>query len=247
MRTFWKLAWVQAKLYLREPLSVFFTLLLGPLLLLLFGLIFGNEPQEMFGGYGHLDISVPTYTAVIIGITALTAVPIVAATRREMGVLRRFAATPLRPLTYFLTDILAPYIFTLAGIGVLFLMGRLVYHVRFEGSWLSVMAGVCLSTLALFALGYTLAGLAPSARAAIVIGNVIIIPMNILSGALVPMEVLPEKVETIARFLPLTYAVSLLRGLWTGHSWSQHLTDVSVLIGLLLVGSLVTALTFKWE
>src|SRR5512139_754154 len=108
MLGFRKLTIVQAKLYLREPMAAFFTLLFGPSLLLLLGFIFGNEPSPATGGLGYLDQSVAAYMAMVIAIVGLTAVPISAALRRESGVLRRFSATPLRPLTYFLTDVLAP-------------------------------------------------------------------------------------------------------------------------------------------
>jgi ABC-2 type transport system permease protein len=109
MLGFRKLTLVQAKLYLREPMAAFFTLLFGPSLLILLGFIFGNDPDPMLGGLGYLDRSVSGYMAMIIGIVGLTAVPITSATRREAGVLRRFSATPLRPLTYFLTDVLVPF------------------------------------------------------------------------------------------------------------------------------------------
>src|SRR4030042_1381796 len=103
MPGFRKLAVVQAKLYLREPLNAFFTLAFGPSLFMLLGLIYGNKPDPMLGGVGYLDVSTPAYMAVIISVVGMTAVPITSATRRGMGVLRRFSVTPLRPLTSFLT------------------------------------------------------------------------------------------------------------------------------------------------
>jgi ABC-2 type transport system permease protein len=247
MHAFGKLAVVQTKLYLREPIALFFTLLFGPLMLVLMGFIFGNTPQPMFNGLGQMDISVPSYISLIVGITGLIAVPIAVTSRRELGVLRRFSATPLKPLTYFLADILAPFLVTLLGVLLLILLGFILYQVRFAGQWLSVFAGVCLSTLAFFAIGYALAGIVPNARIASVIGNVIIIPLNIFSGAMVPLEVMPAAVKEIARFNPLTYVVTLMRGLWFGESWGTHLLDVAVLAGLLIVGMVVVAYTFKWE
>ena len=247
MLGFQKLTLVQAKLYLREPMGVFFTLLFGPVLLILIGFVFGNDPDPMFGGLGYLDVSVPAYTAIIIGIAGLTTVPISSATRREMGVLRRFSATPLRPLTYFLTDVLVFFMMTLLGILLLFLVGKVVYNVRFEGNLFSVIAGICLGAFAFFALGYALAGLVPSARAATLVGNVVLFPMMFLSGALVPLEVMPQTVQTVSRFLPLTHLVALLRGLWFGKGWGDLLTEVVVLAGVLIVGMLIVARTFRWE
>jgi ABC-2 type transport system permease protein len=247
MLGFRKLTLVQAKLYLREPMAAFFTLLFGPSLLVLLGSIFGNDPDPMLGGLGYLDRSVSGYMAMIIGIVGLTAVPIGSATRRESGVLRRFAATPLRPLTYFLTDVLTPFVMTLVGILLLFLVGTVVYQVRFEGHLLSLLAGVSLGACAFFALGYGLVGLVPGARAVVVIGNVVLYPLMIFSGAMVPLEVMPEVVRTVSRYSPLTHLVTLLRGLWFGEAWGGYLTEVAVLAGIAIVGMLIVVRTFRWE
>jgi ABC-2 type transport system permease protein len=247
MRTFLKLAIVQTKLYLREPMGVFFTLLFGPLMLIMMGFIFGSKPQELLSGLSQLDVSVPTFSALIVGITGLMSIPIGTILRREMGVLRRFSATPLKPITCFLTDILAPFLVTLLGVGLLVAMGMLVYQVRFEGNWLSFIAGVCFGTLSFFALGYGLSGLFKTARVYTILGNVIIIPITILSGAMVPLEVMPQSIKEISRFDPLAHAVTLLRGLWFGEAWSQHLLEVAVLGGILILSMILIILTFKWE
>jgi ABC-2 type transport system permease protein len=247
MLGFRKLALVQTKLYVREPMAAFFTLAFGPSLLILLGLIFGNEPNPMTGGLGYLDLAVPGYMAMVIAIVGLTAVPIGSATRREAGVLRRFSATPLRPLTYFLTDVLAPFAMTLLGLLLLFLVGTVGFKVQFEGNLLSLLAGICLGACAFFALGYALVGLVPSTRAVVLIGNVVLYPLVIFSGATVPLEVMPEAVQTISRFLPLTHLVALLRGLWFGEAWGNYLTEAAVLAGVAIVGTLIVARTFRWE
>ena len=247
MLGFQKLTLVQAKLYLREPLNVFFTLAFGPSLLILLGFIFGNEPSQATGGLGYLDQSVPAYMAIIISIVGLTAVPISSAIRREAGVLRRFSATPLRPLTYFLTDVLVPFMMTLLGILLLVLVGTVVFGVRFEGNLFSLLAGISLGACAFFALGYALVGLVPNARAVVVIANVVLYPLMIFSGAMIPLEVMPDTVRTISRFLPLTHLVALLRGLWFGQPWGDLLTEVAVLGGMGIVGTLIVARTFRWE
>ena len=244
---FRKLTLVQAKLYLREPMSAFFTLLFGPSLLLLLGFIFGNEPSTATGGLGYLDQSVPAYMAMIVAIVGLTAVPINSAIRREAGVLRRFSATPLRPLTYFLTDVLVPFVMTVLGILLLVLVGMVVFGVRFEGNLFSLLGGIILGACAFFSLGYALVGLIPNSRAVVVIGNVVLYPLMIFSGAMVPLEVMPDTVRAISRYLPLTHLVALLRGLWFGKGWGDYLTEVAVLVGIAIVGVLIVTRTFRWE
>jgi ABC-2 type transport system permease protein len=247
MRALGKLTIVQAKLFIREPIAAFFALAFAPLVLILFGFIFGNEPVTEFGGLGSMDIAVPGYTAMIVGTVGLMSVPIATAARREAGVLRRFRATPLRPLTYIVTDVLVYLAMTLLGILLLVLVGKIVYNVRFEGSLHNVLAAVALGSFAFMALGYVLAGVAPTARVAQVVAMVLFYPMMFLSGASIPLEVMPESVQRAARFLPLTHVVTLVKGLWFGASWGDHLTEVAVLVGILIVGAIVAARVFRWE
>jgi ABC-2 type transport system permease protein len=100
---------------------------------------------------------------------------------------------------------------------------------------------------AFFSLGYALAGLIPSARAATALGNIILIPMMYFSGAPIPSEVMPETVQKVSRLLPLTHLVSLLKSLWFGGEWGDHLTALAMLIGVLVVSVIVTIRTFRWE
>jgi ABC-2 type transport system permease protein len=76
---------------------------------------------------------------------------------------------------------------------------------------------------------------------------VIFYPMMFLSGASVPLEVMPEGVRSISNFLPLTHVVTLLRGLWFGEGWGEHLTEVIILGGILVVGAGLAARFFRWE
>jgi ABC-2 type transport system permease protein len=248
MRALWKLTLVGAKLYLREPVAAFFTIVYAPMMLVLFGSIYGNAPSPLFGGRGTMDISVPAYIGLIIVTVGLMSVPIGMASRREAGVLRRYQATPLRPVIYLTADVLVYFGMTLLGVVLLILTGRKIgYNVRFDGNVVSVLVGFSLGTLSFFALGFLIASLAPTARIAQTVGIVMAFPMMFLSGATIPLEVLPATVREIARFIPLTHVVTLLRGLWVGEAWSKHLTEVAVLVGLLVIGTAVSAKTFRWE
>jgi ABC-2 type transport system permease protein len=247
MRAFWKLTLTQAKLYLREPIAAFFTIVYAPMMLVLFGTIYGNEPTPMFGGRGTVDVSVPAYIGLIILSVGLMGLPIATATSRETGVLRRYRATPLRPATYLAADVLVYFCMTLLGVLLLILVGKIGYRVRFDGHVLSLLASFSLGALSFFAFGFLIASLSPTARIAQTVGMVIAFPMMFVSGATIPLEVLPEGVRHAARFIPLTHVVTLLRGVWAGEVWGEHLTEVIVLLGVLVVGAIVSAKTFRWE
>jgi len=79
------------------------------------------------------------------------------------------------------------------------------------------------------------------------VGMVLFYPMLFLSGATIPLQELPEAIRSFSKFLPLTHVVTLLQGLWFGEPWSDHLTEVAVLVGILVAGAVAMAWTFRWE
>jgi ABC-2 type transport system permease protein len=247
MKSLLKMTWMESKLFLREPVGAFFTLVFPLMMLFLFGSIYGNTPTPMFNGYGTVDISIPAYTAMIIATTGLMGLTITLASNRENGVLRRLRTTPVSPFVILAAQVIVMFVMTSIGMLLLVLAGKLVYHVRFEGQAVSIIAGFILSCLSFYSLGFILAALVPTARSAQVVGMALLYPMLFLSGAGFPRELLPETIKKISAYLPLTYVVNLLRGLWIGESWSLHITEVIVLVALLVVGVVISIRTFRWE
>ena len=195
MKSLLKMTWMEARLFLREPVGAFFTLAFPLMLLFLFGSIYTNKPVAMFGGYGTVDISVPAYTAMIIATTGLMGLTITMATYREKGILRRLRTTPISPLVVLAAQVIVLFLMTTFGMLLLIIAGKLVYQLRFEGNPLSVLAGFVLCSLSFFAIGFVLAGLLPTARTAQVVGMVLLYPMLFLSGAGFPRELLPETIK----------------------------------------------------
>lgn len=243
-----RLILVQFKLFLREPAAFFFTLIFPSLLLILFGSIFGNTPDPQFDpSYGYIDNEVPALAAIIISTVGLMGIPVATATAREQGWLRRYRATPMRPLTYFAADVAVYFGIALIGVILLVVLAKVVYGLRFNGNWWYVAAAFSLGALAFIAVGYLIAGLAPTARVAQVVGQVAFFPMMMLSGAAMPRAIMPETVRHVGDFLPLTYVVNLLQGLWRGQAWSEHLLAVTILSVMLVAGGILSSRVFRWE
>lgn len=247
MRGLPQLILVQAKLYLREPIAALFTIFYAPIMLVLFGSIYGNDPTPLFGGQGTVDVSTPAYIALIIVTVGLISLPIDIAVSREKGVLRRYWATPLHPLAYLVSTVVTYLAMALVGVFLLVLVGRLGWNLHFEGNALSVLGGFLLGACSFLALGFLVASLAPTARLTQTVGMVLAFLMMFISGATVPLEILPKGVQQVAEFVPLTHVVKLLRGLWSGGAWGDVWVSAVVLVGVLIVGAGLSAFLFRWE
>jgi len=104
-----------------------------------------------------------------------------------------------------------------------------------------------ISTCSILSIGFLIASIVPTARFAQPIGAVIMYPMIAVSGLFVPVEALPPAAQAVAKVVPLTYAVSLLGGIWKGDAWSAHPGDVTALTVVFIVCTALSAKVFRWE
>ena len=127
------------------------------------------------------------------------------------------------------------------------LAGRRYYPIDLDVPVLPFTVALLFSTWSILSIGFVIASMVPTARFAQPIGGILLYPMIPLSGLFVPVESLSPPLEAMARVLPLTYAVSLLEGIWTGDAWSQHLTDVAALLAVFAICTAISARVFRWE
>ena len=167
LRSWAKLTAVQFKLFLREPIALFFNLCFPVLVLLLYGFIWGNEPGGYFSqDFGYIDMMVPALAGLIIATVAFMTIPVATASAREQKHLRRYQVTPMRPIVYFTADVSVYFSVALVGVALLILAAKLFFGLRFDGDWVAVLAGFTLSLLAFISLGYIIASLAPTSKLA---------------------------------------------------------------------------------
>jgi len=246
MNSLLKLTLIDIKLYLRNYVATFFTFVFPLLMLVLFGGVYGNKPEPIFGGYGSMDITVPGYIAtLIIGSTAFMSLPMDLAFQRQLGVLRRMRATPLHPAVVMGSKMITNLLVAVFGTALMIFAGVAIYQTYIPANWLPVFLGILLSCLCLFSLGFALASLVRSANAVRAVSFVVFYPMMFFSGGTIPGQFLPPAVQTIAEVMPMTYTVNLVRDLWFGKGWD--LTTVAVLVGFTIAGILISVRFFRWE
>jgi ABC-2 type transport system permease protein len=127
------------------------------------------------------------------------------------------------------------------------LAGKRYYPLDVDVPVFGFTAALLVSTVSILSIGFLIASLVPTARFAQPVGGIILYPMLGLSGLFVPIESMPPALQAIARILPLTYAVSLLEGIWKGDAWSAHAGDLAALLLVFVVCTALSARVFRWE
>ena len=248
MRGLFQLTWLEIKIFLREPLGAIGTILIPVVVFLLVGRAIGGRSAPPSASAAlFVREGLPVLVAILIALNAVLSLVTIISIYREGGILKRLRATPLRPHTILSAHVLVKLLFTAVTLTLMMLAGRRLFPPGTDVPVVSFSIALLFSTLAILSMGFVIASLVPTARFAQPIGAVIFYPMFALSGLFVPIESLPRSLQIVAHMLPLTYVVSLLRGIWTGAPWTAHLGDVAALAVTGIVCVLVSAKVFRWE
>lgn len=231
----------------REYIALFFSIIFCPMLLLIFGMVYGNDPSEMFGGSGTVDVMLPSFVGLVFAGSGLISLPVAVAGSKERGELRRYKMTPLHPMTFLAADVIMYFLISVIGMGIVMLIGYFGYDSKFTGSPLLLAYGFLLSGLSVFAIGLFIASFSKTAKIAQTAGMVIGFPMMFLSGASLPVEFMPEAMDKVVKAMPLSYSVSMMRDIWDGAGFADLKSDSLVLLAIAAFFTILTAITFKWD
>jgi len=248
VRGLWRLTWLETKIFIREPLGVFGTVVVPALMFIVLGRIVG--PPMRHGARNLppvVSVDLPILTAMLIAISAVLSLVAVMAIYREGGILKRLRATPLRPPTILSAHVIVKLLLSVVTLFLLVLAGKRYYPVNVAVPVVAFTAALLISTASILSVGFVIASIVPTARFAQPIGAAVLYPMLGLSGLFVPIAALPPPLQTVSRVLPLTYAVSLMQGIWKGESWSAHVGDLGALALVCIICVGVSAKVFRWE
>jgi ABC-2 type transport system permease protein len=246
LRGFWKLTWLEAKIFAREPMG-FVGSIIGPLLVfLVVGKVVVGAPTLPTPAI-DLPFNPAILAALVIANGSVQSLVAIISIYREGGILKRLRATPLSPVTILGAHVVVKLCFTVLSLSLLVLAGRRLFPGIMQVNVFSFTLAVLLSTFSILSLGFVMASLVPTARFAQLIGAAVLYPMLAVSGLFFPLDRLPAWLRGLAWLLPPTHAVSLLQGVWNGSGWSGHWVNALAL--LLLFGAFTALATrvFRWE
>jgi ABC-2 type transport system permease protein len=247
LRGLLRLTWLEIKIFAREPLGVIGSVAIPVLLFALVGRALGPRALASPRMPRFIAADLPVFASLLIVISAVLSLVVIMAIYRENGILKRLRATPLRSGVILTAHVVVKLLFSALTLAIMILMGRRYYPVGANVPFASYTVALLFVTATVSSLGFLIASIVPASRFAQPISTLIVYPMLGISGLFAPIESLPPVLQAAARATPLTYAVSLLRGIWHGEGWSVHSGDVAILALMALVCTAISARVFRWE
>jgi ABC-2 type transport system permease protein len=241
-----KLTVTEFKLFLRDPIGWFFALAFPPLLLVILGSIPAfREPDADIGGRRVIDLYVPILVGFVVTMLAISVLPNYLATYRERGILRRLSTTPVQPASLLLAQLAMGLAMAAVAVALVLGIGVVAFDTAMPQQAVGFLAALVMTAAALYAVGFLVAAVAPSGKAAAGIGTMLFFPVMFFGGLWVPREAMPEVLRRIGDFTPLGAGVQAMQDAWNG-SWPDPL-HLAVMAAFAIGASLAAARLFRWE
>lgn len=247
MRGLLQLTWLETKIFVREPMGSIGSVLLPVIVFIGMGRTIAPRLPEVPQSTDFVYYGAPVFSALFILINAIASLVTIISIYREGGILKRLRATPLRPATILTAHVLAKLIFTAITLLLMVLLGRRYYSVDLHIPVVSFTIALLIATVSTLSMGFVIASMVRNARFAQPLTGLILYSMVGLSGLFFPIAAMPPKLQIVAKLMPLTYVVSLLRQILKGDPWSAHVTDIGALAIVFVVCIALSARYFRWE
>ena len=249
MRALFKLTWVEIKLFIREPMTVVFTLALPIIFLFVMGGVFGNTPEPtIYRGVGAMNYYMPSYYGLVMMAIGTVALPVHLTGYRERGILRRFRASSFSIWSVLGSQLLVSLIISILGSLLVTVLGVVSYSPDMPENIPQVIAAFLLGVACFTAFGFFLGAVLPSTRSAQGIGLILFFVMMILGGAGPPPEVMTGVMTVIGDLTPLRYVIYTLQNAWLpGPGFDWYTSASLITVGITVVSALLAARFFRWE
>lgn len=221
----------ETKLFGREWAAMLFAFVFPPLMMLVLAGVFAGD-DDVFGGANGADYYVAAYIGIPMGALAMIGLPVMLASYRERGVLRRFEAFGISTAKVAGAQVIVTAGLVVIGAALVLVVAAPMYGVPAIDDPVQVILGFLFGLVTMLSLGVAIGLAAPNARAAQALGLLAFLPMWLLGGGGPPPEVMTDGMRSVSDLLPLWHATAAIREPWLG---TGELADHTLGLGVWLV------------
>ena len=166
---------------------------------------------------------------------------------REKGKFRRLAVTPLPKWIFLLGQVLHRLTVTVIQAAILLLVGRLVFGIQNQGSFVDLLLVMTLGTGCFMAFGFALSGFAETSEGYAAISNLVFLPLMLLSGVYFTLDAAPAWLQHAVATLPLAPFIRALRAVFNdGAGLAGQGIGLSIVGAWALAAFVLAVRRFRW-
>jgi len=182
------------------------------------------------GNPNYFEFVAPGIMAMVVMMSLMTGLPHAISYEKDMGTLDGMLVAPTSRWAIIFGKVSSQSIRGLIQGFVILLLAVVLFGVTIQGSILLVVLLIMLTVFSFVGLGILITSFADKEETATMVMMTFMFPMMFLSGVFFPIQQMPAFMQTIANFLPLTYAATAMRKVMVlGAGPSAIFTNVIIL------------------
>ena len=195
-----------------------------------------------------IDFLLPGVVAMSIMQMGLFSVAFSFVQLKSKGILRRLQATPVLPASFIFAQVFTRLTVSILQTLVLIGLAVIAFNAQLEGNLLAVLLLALIGGGVFVSMGFAVSGFARTEDVAAPLANAIALPMMFLSGVFFPRDTMPDALQLVADYLPLSFLVDAIRSVAVDgqNVWSQW-DNILGLIGWLSITFFISVRLFRWE
>lgn len=183
---------------------------------------------------------VPGIIGLLLSLTLLVITSIAIVREREKGTFEQLVVTPISKTDIMLGKLLPFVVVGYVQMACILILGRVLFNIPMRGSVTLLFVLSLTFIIANLGIGLLVSTLVKTQIQAIQLAIFFLMPNILLSGFMFPREAMPAAAQWIGNVLPLTYYLTILRGIMLkgigfDHLWHETLILASFAIALIVV------------
>lgn len=154
---------------------------------------------------------------------------------RKTKIFQRILTSPLSIKRYMLENILSFALLVFLQIAMILLIVAGVFRVPMGPSLINLLVVLFLFGLSSISLGISMVSLGKDQHKMTTLTTMLATPMLMLGGVFWPVEIMPETLQNIGMFIPVTWAIKGIEGVLYGRALGDLWMEGLVLIGFTVV------------
>jgi ABC-2 type transport system permease protein len=236
--------------YWRNTQSVFGTIIMPVMFLVIFGSVFRNNLAQVPGGTMKISAyMVPAIVAYGLLFAAFANLTITVVRNRESGIYKRRRATPLPASAVITARALIAVLTAVAITVILVAIGWAAYGASLPARTAAVFVlDVIVGATAFCCLGFALATFIHNVDAAQPIVLAIALPLTFICGIFIPLSELPHWLANIGAIFPVHALTDALLAVYNPNTAGAGLRwgDLAILAAWGAAGLIIAVRRFKW-
>ncbi len=230
--------------FVKNPLQLFFTILLPVVLMILSGQTYGDNSNN---GIKYINVAFPSFIMMVILVITINNVPLNIARSVQGKTLKHFGVLKIKKQTLILAMFVNGLVLFVLMFFLLLVLGKTVYHLDVDIKMFYLFLGSIFLLIGMFYFGITMVSFTKTFSVALSVSLIVLFVFLFTSGATIPSDVAGKWFTYVQKISPAGNGIIFMQQILNGTPITEDIFPI-IYLSIFTVGIIpLTLKVFKYN